>query len=642
MTAGRPFLSRFAARIAFGATLLLCAGAGGAWYFLRKPDPSSTQAVRQPAYPDPRVTYDGPFLNVHPEVGAVGSAACAGCHPSIAAAYARHPMGRSIIPISNQPIGDLGDQTHAAFEAFGSHFRVDHTGGRLGYTETRPGSGGEPLFTITADVQYAVGSGNKGMSFLSERDGYVTQAPFSWFSQKNVWDWSPGFPPDFHAGRPIQAGCLFCHANEVVPASGTRNRYEQPVFRGGHAIGCERCHGPGAEHVRRREAGGATGGPDYSIVNPVRLEPALREAVCQQCHLAGETRVVRAGRSLGDFRPGLPLDAVIRVLVQDHRGTDRKAVNHVEQMYASKCYTASNGALGCVTCHDPHEKLPVDKRTERYQAACLKCHDCPTPIARRTASPAGNNCAACHMPRFTADDIAHTATTNHRIVRTSQRAKGDGGPGPGQPGAFVFFPPRQPDFRNTAECRDFAIGLVELAKHGKAPGGPVAQDVLPLLERAITEDPHDHQAWAAKSQALKYLGRNSEAFAAAQTVLSSAPDDEAGLTNAAALAAEADRADLAAKYWRKAVALNPKSAAYRQELAVVLAKNGDWPAAKAEAEEAVRLDPALGFARTILAAAAVRAGDTAKGEQLFRGVEALGPPNLNELRRWYAAARTGQ
>ena len=94
--------------------------------------------------------------------------------------------------------------------------------------------------------------------------------------------------------------------------AGTLNRYEPPIFQG-HAIGCERCHGPGELHVER---GGVSAGPDLTIVNPGRLAPALRESVCQQCHLQGWFRFPRAGRDSFDFRPGLPLHRFLAVFVR--------------------------------------------------------------------------------------------------------------------------------------------------------------------------------------------------------------------------------------------------------------------------------------------------------------------------------------
>ena len=56
-------------------------------------------------HPDPRLTYTGPYRNVRPDVAYVGDAPCAGCHEAIAKSFARHPMGRSLVPVA-----DLLDQ----------------------------------------------------------------------------------------------------------------------------------------------------------------------------------------------------------------------------------------------------------------------------------------------------------------------------------------------------------------------------------------------------------------------------------------------------------------------------------------------------------------------------------------------------
>lgn len=627
MTRAGPSESRFAWRVACGAAVL--AALGFAAYHFWPPTPADVLPDRS-APDDPRLAYRGPYRNVHPDVQEVGSAVCARCHEKIANAYSHHPMGQSSFPIAESNFGNLADGGTASFDALGAHFDVRRTGNRLETTETHPGADGKPLFQLKADIAIALGSGAKGQSFLIERDGFVWQSPASWFSQKRIWDVSPGFPPSLHAGRPIQAGCLYCHTNRVVPAAGTVNRFEEPVFRG-YSIGCERCHGPGAEHVRRQEAGTAPPGIDYSIVNPARLDPPLREAVCQQCHLSGETRVLRAGRSYTDFRPGLPLDSVIRVMVRDHRGDNRKAVNHVEQMAASRCFTASGGKLGCITCHDPHQKWPTDERIDRYRSACLKCHDCPTPLAART--PKGNDCVSCHMPRFTAGDIVHSASTDHRIVRRPESKSGPAAKAGNLP--LVFFPSLKVDFQDRIEGRDFAVGFVDLALQGRVSRGEAVRDALPLLERSIAESPGDAAAWSAKAHALQFAGRTSEAIAAAKTVLTLRPDDEAGLAHLAALAREAKQPDLAIRCWRDAIRRNPWNAGYREELAVMLAEQDDWPAAQTAAEEAMWLDPAAYFARTVLAAALYRAGATEKAEAMFRAVEGLAPPNLADLRRWH-------
>ncbi len=91
----------------------------------------------------------------------------------------------------------------------------------------------------------------------------------------------------------------------------------------------------------------------------------------------------------------------------------------------SKCYTASNGKLDCVTCHDPHR--PVETSPAFYEAKCLSCHGThPGGAAdgfRRVACPvnASSDCLKCHMPRI--EEVApHTSFTDHHI-----RAHGDPG-----------------------------------------------------------------------------------------------------------------------------------------------------------------------------------------------------------------------
>src|SRR5947209_1902312 len=90
-----------ARQAALGA-LVLAAGAAAAWVALRGSTTTAPSEVPRatPPPPDPRVTYTGPYRNVDPRVAAVGDAACAECHAEIAAKFAAHPMGRSLVPIA--------------------------------------------------------------------------------------------------------------------------------------------------------------------------------------------------------------------------------------------------------------------------------------------------------------------------------------------------------------------------------------------------------------------------------------------------------------------------------------------------------------------------------------------------------------
>src|SRR5262249_25055087 len=271
------------------------------------------------------------------------------------------------------------------------------------------------------EVQFALGSGTRGITYLIERDGFLFQSPIAWFAQQHRWDISPGYAgpnqrPNFE--RAIQRECLFCHTSKVRSVAGTLNRYEPPIFES-HAIGCERCHGPGALHATR----GEYAGPDLTIVNPARLAPALRESVCQQCHLQGWFRFPRAGRDSFDFRPGLPLHRFLAVFVRKEGNPARmKLIGQLEQMEASRCYRESRGHLRCISYHDPHRTPPTATKAEYYRGRCLQCHErqgCALPAAQRRSRGPGEDCVACHMPRPAVADIPHAVTTDHRIPRKS-------------------------------------------------------------------------------------------------------------------------------------------------------------------------------------------------------------------------------
>src|SRR5205814_1122960 len=156
---------------------------------------------------------------------------------------------------------------HNPFEKLGFEFAVKRHGDRVWHQERRRDAQGRVLTELDAEVHYAIGSGTRGRTYLVDRDGALFQSPISWFSQTGVWDLTPQFDVIEHFERPAQPECLFCHANQVEPVAHTLNRYRPPLFRG-YAIGCERCHGPGALHVQARERGDVFVGLDDTIVNP--------------------------------------------------------------------------------------------------------------------------------------------------------------------------------------------------------------------------------------------------------------------------------------------------------------------------------------------------------------------------------------
>jgi tetratricopeptide (TPR) repeat protein len=622
--------------VAGTASLLLAAGVAVYLVFFRgfHGSPSVSAAPR-----DPRLDYAGPFLNVDPAVRYVSDDRCADCHSDIARSFADHPMGRSLLPMANAPSLPEDKGHNLPFDALGMKFSIMREGNRVWQRGVRLDSTGHPAAEVQWHVDYVIGSGTRGHSYLTDREGYLFQTPVSWFSQKEKWDLSPGFMEDRMAGRPVLPECLYCHANRVNCVEGSMNRYREPVFDG-HAIGCQRCHGPGELHVAGREKREpVAAGLDPTIVNPRHLEHSLSAAVCEQCHLVGKQRIIKRGRGLDDFRPGLPLDPFWAVFVRaPQAGGGDKAVGQVEQMYQSRCFQVSDGAekLGCTSCHDPHVRVSPSQRIAHYRSRCLQCHEqkgCSLPVADRLRRTKEDSCIDCHMPRYDAPDIAHTASTNHRIPRAGTAARPtnpQAGFGNGFP-VLSFYSDRHGTDEGEND-RDLAVVLVKMALHGNLPDPRILSRVLPLLDTATERDPNDYAAGEARGYDLGLQRRWAESLAAFEAVLARAPDREDSLVGAVTAVERLKKTDLALSYWRRIIQVNPWAPEYRRGIAMLLVENKAWDEARPECEAWIRLDPTNAEARSLRVICLLAADDKEEARAEFARVEALAPPNLLELK----------
>jgi hypothetical protein len=530
-----------------------------------------------------------PYANTRLAVKYVGDAACARCHTEIAATFRLHPMGRSLLPIAEQPMppGAPADG-RGLFESQGLEYSIEQRDGRVWHQETRRDASGKIVARSEAEVQFVLGSGRQGISYVIGRDGFLFESPINWYSQKRRWDLSPGFEvANYHFDRPIRPGCLYCHANRAQSVPTSINQYRQPIFEG-HAIGCERCHGPGELHARD-PAVNAGRGP--TIVNPADLEPSLRDAVCEQCHLIGDHRVVRAGRREEDYRPGLPVERFWTVFVQPAGEDENRFVGQVEQMHKSQCFLVSKGRLGCISCHDPHESPAPAESAAYYRSRCLECHrdhGCSLPAKLRQQRSPKDDCAGCHMPREKDLDIPHSASANHRIPRFGSR----GSPSASPPKGPASVKRRPVPFHGgvvdvqeqSALGRDLGVALCR-------SGFESARIALPLLNAALMVHPDDVPASEALGLVLGQLGRDDEALVAFQRVCAWEPSRESTLVAAAYLTTKMGRREEAAGFWQRAIAVNPWRSDYHAELANIYVYDGKWKEAAAACRDTLDLRP---------------------------------------------------
>jgi Flp pilus assembly protein TadD len=558
-------------------------------------------------------------------------------------------MGRSLTPLRGDAEGPpIGAAAGLPFEAKGVHFSVERREGRVFHKMGRRDAKGNAFGEIEAEVRYVLGSGTRGIAFLIERDGFLFQSPIAWFAQQGRWDISPGYgefdaQPNFE--RPIQPDCLSCHANRFRPVAGTLNRYEPPIFEG-HAVGCERCHGPGALHADRP---GPSAEPDSTIVNPARLSPPLRESVCQQCHLQGSFRFTRAGRGPLVYRPGLPVHRFWAVYLTKSSGRgSSEAVGHVEQMESSRCFRASREQLGCISCHDPHRLPPPSAKAAYYRERCLACHarhGCALPPPERSKRGQAEDCVACHMPRLAITNIPHTAATDHRILRVFGTGPEDrrGAPGPPSGTPLVDYHwGRMTEDERRASARDLGVAL-RLGARLMGAASPLARvaasQAVPLLEQAIRDDPDDLPARESLGQALGILGRDEEALRVYEGLLQIEPTHESALRSSGRVLTRLRRPDLARPALEGAIAVDPWRSEYRLGLAGGLGQLRDWAGAATACREALRLNPESVEARSFLVECFLWSHRPEEADAEFRTLLRFYPAGRDVWQQWYTRQR---
>lgn len=485
----------------------------------------------------------------------VSAETCATCHPKQVEGYAKTGMANSI--------GRPARQRGGTFRHAPSGSRIEISSGTAGMRHLLEQDG----LVASYDISYFVGSGHTGRSYLIGIGRRLFQSAASYYTERGAWDVSPGFQADreLDFDRPILPECLYCHAGRARPVPFTLNRYESPPFAPA-AINCERCHGAPDSHLAHPSAG--------NIVNPAKLKSQLRDAVCDQCHLGGEARILNPGRDPWDYRPGESLEDTLSVYVFDRPASQGDApfrvVSHSEQLAASQCAQQSGGRMWCGSCHDPHDK--PSQPALYYKERCRQCHSTGTIAAH--LEPAGD-CAGCHMPRRQAFDGGHTPYTDHQIL-----AK----PRPGKPGPLLgkLRPWREP--RASLSARNLGLAYISVGER--------------------------HQSGDLLNEGFRRLSAVEAAFA----------NDPAVLTSLGAVLQRKSVPQEAMRLFSRASELEPRDARHRLNLAIALAEAGERDRAIGILETVTTQDPSLRDAYVLLAEIYDSSGHPEKRRQTLKRI----------------------
>jgi Tfp pilus assembly protein PilF len=373
------------------------------------------------------------FLNHDPSVTYVGKEVCKGCHPDIYTSFVETGMGMSWGMASHEKSSGRFGKGALVYDTLrGLYYHPFWRGDTLQLVEFRL-NGKDTIFKRTENIKYIVGSGQHTNSHIYEVNGFLYQAPVTYYTQKGIWNLPPGFEGGNNTrfSRAIEPECMSCHNALPVVDEQSTNRYEKVEL----GLSCERCHGPGSLHVAEKLKGNIVDikkEADPTIVNPAKLPWQLQVDVCQRCHLQGNA-VLQQGKSFADFRPGMKLSSVMDVYMPHYEGNDSKMImaSHAERLQKSKCFIAGNQNasgegkglnLTCITCHNPHVSV---KKTDKevFNKVCNNCHNTGSCKATELElKKENNNCVKCHMPVNGATDIPHVSVHDHYIKKPLNKA----------------------------------------------------------------------------------------------------------------------------------------------------------------------------------------------------------------------------
>lgn len=336
-----------------------------------------------------------------------GPQACAKCHALIQQQWAGSLHGKVLQPATDQNV--KGRFAAEKVVLRGSTYFLQHRG--TNYYITQSYIAGKPW---KHKIEYVLGSRRIQQYLTTLPDGRIIVLPPTWDVVHKTWIHDVDTDnPEEDSGTDIQVwnkSCYSCHVTGAKKNFDWQQDHYQTKWRS-FGVGCERCHGPGKEHVAQASASTTDKNKQPSrnsmITNPARLDPSRSSMICAQCHSLRDTYAdgFSAGADYYDFF--VPMIEARLPSSENPAywpdGRPRWFSNEAMGLWQSQCFL--KGGATCVTCHSKPHAMDVDQNPRlrpQNNALCTQCHNAiGTNITKHThhsLQSLGSSCVECHMP----------------------------------------------------------------------------------------------------------------------------------------------------------------------------------------------------------------------------------------------------
>jgi tetratricopeptide (TPR) repeat protein len=337
--------------------------------------------------------------------GYIGPRACAACHAKRVAEFEKTNHARTCREPQSGTMPAGFARGKGTYVVHGASLRFEMTQERGKFLQTTSRTTPNGVERSSAPIDLVFGAGATDEVYLTWRGDRLYELPIVWLQPQQQWAASPLDPRGKgDLSREMTPRCLECHNTWFEHAPGTANQYNRATCIVG--VTCERCHGPGRDHVSFHQAH-----PEvrtaHAVVHPGRLTRERQLDVCGQCH---SNAVQRRGPAFS-YRPGNPLEAYFRTAASKHPEDDHVA-NQVKYLRQSKCFQKDE-RLTCTSCHNPHRPAgPANAGA----ASCRKCHE-PAECHEQERLPAAvrGDCVGCHMPQRYKIQVSFDTEDDHYV-----------------------------------------------------------------------------------------------------------------------------------------------------------------------------------------------------------------------------------